>query len=699
LRSAKFEAAAVLTSQNNLEFQRIFAIGFRAFVLFGTLFFSLAGGAPAADVPHAYLAAAMAAMGGEAKLRAIEAIEYRAVGTRMMVEQSERPSGPFVFDHFRVHEIRDLSRARTRIELTEEAYAADKWWLDQPEQPVRTVIINDDVSALMAAGKSAFAGGYYEQNNEEQFAFAPERLLLTAAAAADLRAQPDVVLHGVRHHVVSFSWKGAPCTLTISASTNLPWSIRWTRAYPYQTFLNAWGDVTSSITYNAWTFEPYGISYPREWTYVRVRLPDTQLAIVSLKINPALSDADLTVPADIYAAHHGKLRRVNAVPLGLAGSGKPHEIAPGILFYPGGWNVAFVKQGAGTIVIEAPWSTGYTQRAFDAAAKWSGRPVSAVITTSDSWPHIAGVRQAVARGIPVYALDLNVPILTRLVRAPHRQIPDLLAEHPVAPKFRVVGGDTFVGSGDDRLEIVPYRTTTGERQMMIYFPARRLLYTSDLFSGDGAGGWFTPQYLREMIGVVRREHLAVDTIWGMHYDPTPFHVVVEYLARFVSPPVATAAPVPTQTPQPAATTDAAAQNGTLAYFVGSWRCDGSFPASGKTISSTMRFERDLGGTAILKHHDDIPPAGYHAVETWAYSPSDHHFNNGIADNFGGLRRFASDGWNGTTLTWTSAPEVTPKQQFVYVRVTDSEMRVDWQVARDGTNYVVGDTLTCKRAGS
>ena len=27
----------------------------------------------------------------------------------------------------------------------------------------------------------------------------------------------------------------------------------------------------------------------------------------------------------------------------------------------------------------------------------------------------------------------------------------------------------------------------------------------------------------------------------------------------------------------------------------------------------------------------------------------------------------------------------------------STMRVDWQVVRDGTNYVVGDTLTCKKA--
>jgi hypothetical protein len=489
--------------------------------------------ASAGDPAHTYLDASMVAMGGAAKLAGIEAVAYRAVGTRMMVEQSERPTGPYYVDHFSLSEIRDVANGRTRLTQTDEAYAGDKWWLTQPSQPATTVVINGDVSAIESDGKYVFAGGHFVQDDQEQFAFAPERLLQTAAAASDLRALPDAVLHGVRHHMLSFTWNGVPCVLAINASTNLPWSISWTRAYPYQTFLNPWGDVTSSITYNGWSLEPYGISYPREWTYERMGLPDTQLAIVSLRINPAIDAAQVAVPPELYALHHGKLRAVNDVPLGYAGSGQPHEIAPGILFYPGGWNVSFVKQDGGTILIEAPWSNGYTQQAIDAAVKQYGQPVAAVITTSDSWPHIAGVRQAVARGIPVYALDLNIPILTRLVRAPHQQRPDLLALTPKQPAFRAVASNTFVGTGPNRLEIVPYRTATGERQMMVYFPTYQLLYTSDLFAGDGGKDWFTPQYLHEMIDAVRREHLAVKTIFGMHYDPTPYQTVVDYEHQFI----------------------------------------------------------------------------------------------------------------------------------------------------------------------
>ena len=53
-----------------------------------------AGSAGQAGVPSTYLAAAMAAMGGESKLRGITAIEYRAVGAseRTVLHRSLSPA-------------------------------------------------------------------------------------------------------------------------------------------------------------------------------------------------------------------------------------------------------------------------------------------------------------------------------------------------------------------------------------------------------------------------------------------------------------------------------------------------------------------------------------------------------------------------------------------------------------------------------
>ena len=134
----------------------------------------------------------------------------------------------------------------------------------------------------------------------------------------------------------------------------------------------------------------------------------------------------------------------------------------------------------------------------------------------------------------------------------------------------------------------------------------------------------------------------------------------------------------------------------LDYFQGSWRCQGTFPASGKTIASHMHYARDLQGAALVKHHEDVAPATYRAIEAWGYNPKGMRYEAAILDNFGGTRRFVSAGWKDDTLTWDSAAEVQPAQRFAYVRVDNEHYRVDWKIDRNSNGLVVGDTLTCTR---
>lgn len=136
----------------------------------------------------------------------------------------------------------------------------------------------------------------------------------------------------------------------------------------------------------------------------------------------------------------------------------------------------------------------------------------------------------------------------------------------------------------------------------------------------------------------------------------------------------------------------------LDYFLGAWHCDGVFPGSGKTISSTMRFERDAATGALIKHHDDTPPASYHAFEVWSSTASEGHYNAAIVDNFGGVRDFNTQGWQGDELTWNAASQVQPRQQFVYTKLGADRFRVNRRVAKKEPSFVVGDTLTCKRDG-
>jgi hypothetical protein len=91
--------------------------------------------------------------------------------------------------------------------------------------------------------------------------------------------------------------------------------------------------------------------------------------------------------------------------------------------------------------------------------------------------------------------------------------------------LRLVSGRTTVGAGANRFDIYPLRTASGERQMMIYWPAHQLLYTSDLFTIVDAF-IFLPQQVGEAVEAVAREHLAVANAFGMHYDELPWSRVV-----------------------------------------------------------------------------------------------------------------------------------------------------------------------------
>ena len=64
---------------------------------------------------------------------------------------------------------------------------------------------------------------------------------------------------------------------------------------------------------------------------------------------------------------------------------------------------------------------------------------------------------------------------------------------------------------------------TGKRQLMVYFSEAKLVYTSDLFALTRDGSLYLPQMAQEAVYAITRENLAVDRVYGMHYNPIPIN--------------------------------------------------------------------------------------------------------------------------------------------------------------------------------
>ena len=374
------------------------------------------------------LRAAITAIGGERVLASVHALELHAIGHRNMLEQSLRPGGPWWQDYFQLDEVRDFATRSERVNQRHRGYSSSRWWLEQegwesaPNYP--TYVVSDGVVATESQGQYAPFGNYYLQGAEEDLAFDPVRLLQTAAAAPDLHSEPNVLFHGFVHTVVAFTWNTYPVRVYLNGYTHFPEMVQWTAPHPYDVFWGVWGDVTTRILYGMWALEPDGLRYPRQWSIERNGLSDSDITVTSLTINPAIDPKLLSIPADVQRTARVRKHTIDRIPLGIPG--RPAvEIKPGVVHIPGAWNVNLIRQQDGIVVLEGPISSAYSAQVLaEAHRRFPKLPVKAVISTSDSWPHVGGLREYVARGIPIYALDLDKPILERLFKAPHRLVPN-----------------------------------------------------------------------------------------------------------------------------------------------------------------------------------------------------------------------------------------------------------------------------------
>jgi hypothetical protein len=253
--------------------------------------------------------------------------------------------------------------------------------------------------------------------------------------------------------------------------------------------------------------------------YLRNGVLDHTVEITDLQFDHGVPDNTFAIPEDI--AEKFKKRGIKTVAERALGAGK--EIAPDIVLIAGAWNSSIIRQTDGVVILEGPMSSAYSAKVLaEATKRFPGVGVKAVITTSDAWPHIGGLREYAARGIPIYAIGRTVPLINRLLSSPHTQAPDALASRSRKANIHAVQGKLELGSGPNRLVMIPLRGETTERQMLVYFPEKKLLYGSDAFQKQQDSTYFHPQTISEVASVVEREHLAVEKFFMMHMELTPW---------------------------------------------------------------------------------------------------------------------------------------------------------------------------------
>ena len=320
-----------------------------------------------------------------------------------------------------------------------------------------------------------------------------------------------------------------PVHIFIDAATGLPSATETVVTYDDQHVgeaiaWNALGDVVERTEYQNWSFVD-GIRYPFQQDGLRNGQLIRTLAVTNARLNEpidahelALSPEEAFQPASIQ-----DLRPAQQVPNGPY-PGKPiTEIAPGVVQIPNSWYSTIVRQDDGLVIIDAPISAGYSKGVLEEAAKrFPGMPVKALITSTGFFWHVAGVREYAARGIPIYAESRNVPVIKQMLAAPHNLAPDDLSRRKNA-QIRVIPitDRTIIGRGTNSIQVYPVTQAT-QPMLMSYIQDARLLHTGEMVQPLGPGGSILfPESLIELTRTVEADHLSVETIIGMHMSPKP----------------------------------------------------------------------------------------------------------------------------------------------------------------------------------
>jgi len=248
---------------------------------------------PTASAPA--LDTAIARMGGEETLRRIERVRFEFMTLWQRMTFDSRPSD--LIGTYELHsDLRNYS-------LT--AWRNTRRFVGGPVMQEMTDIVGKDVAIRRFPPKPdgtmspwAPLSIAYVDERKEIFAFTPERLLLAARQASDLRTLSDTTIVGLAHARVSATVDGFPTTLFLRRNDGLLAMARYRAAQPNDFGLAPWGEMEVEMWYSRWTKYPVagtqGIGYPTQWDVRRVGRLYKRLTVLS-------ANFDAAAPADSFA--------------------------------------------------------------------------------------------------------------------------------------------------------------------------------------------------------------------------------------------------------------------------------------------------------------------------------------------------------------------------------------------------------------
>lgn len=447
---------------------------------------------PRPTAASAALDTAIARMGGADALRHIERVKFEMLILWQRMTLDHRPQD-LIMTYELYSDLRNYALG---------AWRNTRRFVSGPTMQESTDIVQKDAAIRRAPSKPDGTASpwtplsiAYVDERKEIFAFAPERLLLTARGASDLRSLTDTTIAGTPHARVSATIDGFPTTIFLRRSDGFLAMARYRAAQPNDFGLAPWGEMEVEMWYSRWARYPLagtpGVGYPTQWDVRRVGHLYKRLVVLS-------ANFDAPAPADSFAisdslraafASGPSNRPMWELPMDSAKILEPRLARLG----PAGQAQAAVKIGRTWLMLEG---AGVPQRnATDVQWLASADPGSSVGGLLVTVPNVGrgGAAWFAERKLPVIVAPAALPALS--VTLANWKQPRSAATAVQKPQWIRLGGDSVW------VEPIDFPDYPGS--LVAYVPSMRWVY-----SGLAA----TPLNLDLLMARVRDRGWQVDRV-------------------------------------------------------------------------------------------------------------------------------------------------------------------------------------------
>jgi hypothetical protein len=309
----------------------------------------------------------------------------------------------------------------------------------------------------------------YVDERRELFAIAPERILLAARDAADLKLGRDTTIDGLPVARVTATVDRFAMTIFVRRGDGLPAMARFKAAQPNDFGLLEWGPMEVETWYSRWSRTAAGVALPFQLDQRRVGRPYKRMSVLAMAFDTVATAETFAISDSLRGVYFAKdTRAMHDVPLDSA------RVVDGAFarFGAPGSPAGGVKIGGRWVLLEAGQGELSADRAVDwLAANDAGTPVGGAVLTMTS-PGNGGVTALARRRIPTRVGPGARPFVDRM-----------LGNTGVAGVAPVtVTRAEWVKVGSDSLWLAPIDLPDAPRSLVVYSPTLKWAYSANAFA-------------------------------------------------------------------------------------------------------------------------------------------------------------------------------------------------------------------------